>query len=140
MNPCAIWDVILCHLPYTTFAVIYLYSLFISCYLHCTIPGSLFFDKLCIWSFNSCWKMQLLDPNKTLLLQTRSSSKSNQFTSLVINLSSLHTSLSRGQTWSFMEKHCTKGAFTATYHWPLAITVDSCSARTKKKMVHQCPG
>lgn len=32
--------------------------------------------------------------------------------SLVTNLSSLHKSVSGGQTWCFMEEHCTKGAFT----------------------------
>lgn len=133
MNSCAIWDVILRHLSYTTFTI--------ACYLHLSMPQSLsliywgwkkkrkaghleevsFFIilELYIWSFKNSVNPAVRTKKKVLLglLQSLMSSWS-----LVTNLSSLHTSHSQEV------KH---GALWGNIYWPLAITANSRCARTK---------
>lgn len=60
---------------------------------------------------------------------------------LVTNLSSLHIALPGGRAWCFMEEHCRKGPFTATYHRSLAISANSCHTKTKEqKLSTSVPG
>lgn len=100
--------------------------------IHFSLLSSLAFAvAIAIAGKSGCLIRTKMFCRKLCLLQSQMNSWN-----LVSNLSSLHMSLSGGQTLVLYGGALQEGSIYSQYHWSLAITVNSCSSRTKGK---KCP-